>query len=107
MTGHPEVPSRHRFLIELCLSHVVPFFWNGPGLLLISRGGLDAVLADLDWRGIRILGLDGFELDGAVVHPRLDLIYDAERVPAFPTPREVIETRPDDLWVDVTIGQIL
>jgi hypothetical protein len=99
-----EAPQRHRILIDICLANLVPFLWQGPGLLLIDRAGLGSVLAELDRRNIRVLGLDGFELDGAVVHPRLDLIYDADRVPGFPSPEEVIETWPDDVWVDVTIS---
>lgn len=104
MNGVSEVPPRHRLLIDICLAHLVPFLWQGPGLLLISRAGVGAVLAELERRSITVLGLDGFELDGALVRPRLDLIYDSDRVPGFPSPDEVIATWPDDVWVDVTTG---
>lgn len=111
----PEVPavmsstrvsSEHRLLIDLCLQHLVVFLWQGPGLLLISRKRLSAVLDDLANRGIPVVGLEGFELDDQEVHPRLDLIFDADRLPGFPTPREAIETWRDDVWVDVTIGNL-
>lgn len=98
------VPSEHRVLIDLCLQHLVQFFWQGPGLLLISRRGISIVLDDLSQRGIPVLGLEGFELDGKEVHPRLDLIFDADRIPGFPTAQEAIETWPEDVWIDVTIG---
>jgi hypothetical protein len=97
------VPQEHRLLIELCFRHLVHFFWQGPGLLLISRKGLLQVLRDLEAGGAFILGLEGFEVDGVGVHPRLDLVFDSGRVPGFPTPQEVIETWPDDVWVDVTV----
>jgi|BarGraNGADG00212_1021973.scaffolds.fasta_scaffold33302_2 hypothetical protein len=101
-----EVLSDHRRLIDLCLRYLVPFFWQGPGLLLISRKGLPAILNDLATHGVPILGLDGFELVGAEVNPRLDLIFDSERVPGFPTAQEAIEVWPDEVWVDVTIGPV-
>jgi hypothetical protein len=102
-----EASSEHRLLIDLCLRHLVPFFWQGPGLLLISRKGLPAILNDLETRGLEVLGVDGFELAGSEVNPRLDLIFDAGRVPGFPTAHEAIEVWPDEIWVDVTIGEVV
>jgi hypothetical protein len=98
--------NEHRLLIEICLQHLVQFFWQGPGLLLISRRGIAQVLNDLADRGIRVLGLEGFDLDGKDVHPRLDLIFDVDRLPGFPVPLEAIETWPEDVWVDVTIANV-
>jgi hypothetical protein len=106
MTSSVSASNEHRLLIDICLRHRVQFFWQGPGLLLISRKGITLVLADLAGRGIRVVGLEGFELDGKVVHPRLDLIFDADRLPGFPTPLEAIETWPNDVWVDVTIESL-
>lgn len=94
----------HRLLIELCLQLEVAFLWFGHGLLIIDRKGLACVLATLDKQAAEVVGLDGFELDGRDVHPRLDLIYDSARLPGFPSPAEVIQTWPEDVWVDVTIG---
>jgi hypothetical protein len=104
MSPSPSASNEHRLLIDICLQHVVQFFWRGPGLLLISPKGIARVLSDLDDRGIRVVGLEGFELDGEDVHPRLDLIFDADRLPGFPTALEVIKTWPGDAWVDVTIA---
>lgn len=106
MNMRAEAPARHRLLIDLCLRHLVPFFWQGPGLLLISRVGLDEILGELKRREVRILGLDAFELDGADVHPRLDLIYDVDRLPGFPSPLDAVAVWPREVWVDVTIGAI-
>lgn len=106
MTPPVSASSEHRLLIDICLQHLVQFFWQGPGLLLISRKGVALVLADLADRGIRVVGLEGFELDGKEVHPRLDLVFDADRLPGFPTPLEAIEAWPDDVWVDVTIANL-
>jgi hypothetical protein len=112
----PEIPAmtkplvsasdEHRFLIDVCLQQLVYFFWQGPGLLLISGKGIAKVLCDLADRGVHVVGLEGFELDGGEVHPRLDLIFDADRLPGFPTPLEAIETWPDEVWVDVTLADI-
>jgi hypothetical protein len=74
----------------------------GPSFLLISRRGVDAVLADLEERSARILGLEGFELAGEKIHPRIDLIFDADRLPGFPSPRDFIAMWPDNVWIDVT-----
>jgi hypothetical protein len=103
MTGAEATPEQ-RLLIDLCLRFLTRFFWQGPGLLLIDRGGIVPVLQELEHRDVAVLGLEGFELDGADVLPRLDLVFDSERVPGFPTPQEAIETWPDSVWIDVTIG---
>ena len=102
-----EPLTEHRLLIDLCLRHVVAFFWQGPGLLLINARGLPAILSNLAQRGVPVLGLEGFELDGDKVVPRLDLIYDADRLPGFPTPEYATATWPSNVWVDVTIGLVL
>jgi hypothetical protein len=107
MTPSVSASNEHRLLIDLCLRHLVNFFWLGPGLLLISRKGVALVLEDLADRGIRVVGLEGFDLDGKDVHPRLDLIFDADRLPGFPAPQEAIETWPEDVWVDVTIASLV
>jgi hypothetical protein len=101
-----QASAEHRLLIELCLGHLIPFYWTGPGLLLISRQGADAVLADLDKRGARILGLEGFELVGDEIRPRLDLIFDADRLPGFPSPRDAMALWPDNVWIDITLDSI-
>lgn len=104
MTAPTPVPSDDRLLIHLCLSHSVPFFWRGPGLLLLSRRGLEAILSDLAAEGIPVVGMEAFELDGADVHPRLDLIFDADRLPGFPVAHDAVAVWPADVWVDVTLG---
>jgi hypothetical protein len=101
-----QASAEHRLLIELCLGHLIPFYWTGPGLLLISRQGADAVLADLDKRGARILGLEGFELVGDEIRPRLDLIFDADRLPGFPSPQDAMALWPDNVWIDITLDSI-
>ena len=104
MSGDSGVSREERLLMELCLEHVVYFVWQGPGLLRIDRTGLDVILNDIVGRGIPILGLEGFELNGKEVHPRLDLIFDADRVPAFPPALEAFQTWPEEIWVNVTIS---
>lgn len=99
-----EATPEQRLLVEVCLQHLIAFLWRGPGLLLVSRQGLPTLLSVLASKRVRVLGMEAFELEGAAVHPRLDLIYDADRLPGFPSPDEVIETWPDDVWVDVTIS---
>lgn len=101
-----EASAEHRLLIDLCLRYLVPFLWQGPGLLAISRRGLDAILVDLVEQGIDVIGMEAFELDGNDVHPRLDLIFDAGRLPGFPGALDTLAVWPDDVWVDVTTGAI-
>jgi hypothetical protein len=52
MSSPTEASAEHRFLIDLCLNHLVPFFWQSLGLLLISRSGLPLILADLNARDV-------------------------------------------------------
>jgi hypothetical protein len=95
--------DHHRALIEACLRLGVYFTWRGPGALLIAQPGAKGVLDDVVGKGYRVLGYDGFELDGADIHPRLDLIYDAERRPDISDPAAVVEGWPP-VWVDVVLG---
>lgn len=107
MSTSPEVSNQHRLLIGMCLHHRIPFYWQGPGLLLISRRRLDYLLKNIKKRGWEVIGLDAFELDGVDIHPRLDLIFDCDRLPGFPSAEETIAVWPEDLWVDVAIGGTL
>jgi hypothetical protein len=83
-----------------------PIFLAEPWLLLISRKGIKLVLDQLASRDIPVLGLEGFELHGSDVRPLLDLIYDKDGVTGFPEPVEVIQTWPEDVWIDVTISNL-
>ncbi|HWG72898.1 MAG TPA: hypothetical protein VG184_02455 [Acidimicrobiales bacterium] len=71
--------------------------------MLISGSGVGAVLRDVAAAGERVLGLDGFELDSSVIHPRLDLIFDPSRGPVR-DPVSVVDEWGHDVWVDVTLG---
>jgi hypothetical protein len=99
-----EVSFHHRLLIDLCLLNNVPFYWSGPGLLLISRRGIGQVLEELSRRRIPVLGLDGFEFDGKELTSRMDLIFDSEISPSTLTPTKLVSTWPEGIWVDVTLG---
>lgn len=104
MTSRLGAPMEHRLLIDICRQHHVRLFWQRNGRLLISRRGITSVLGDLVGRGLCVAGLEGFELDGQDLHPRLDLIFNVGRQAPAGTPQRVIETWPDDVWVDVTIA---
>ena len=71
---------------------------------MISRKGIETVIRDVVTAGHKVLGYEGFELDGAVIHPRLDLIYDVERRPDVSDPTQVVARWPDDIWVDVVLA---
>jgi hypothetical protein len=92
----------HRLLIDACLSHGVPFFWRGPGTLLISGAGLRPVLEDVKSSGETVIGLEGFEFESTVIHPRLDLIYDASVAPQGGAVSVGAGWGPA-VWIDVTL----
>jgi hypothetical protein len=94
----------HRALIAACLKHNVPFYWRGSGTLLIAGTGIRAVLQEVRTEGHKILGLEGFELESSVIHPRLDLIFDASRLPVTIDPILVAADWPGDVWVDVSLS---
>ena len=96
--------ARQRIVIEACLRHKIPFFWRSTGTLLISGTGIRTVLRDLSAQGSRILGLEGFELEGPVIHPRLDLIFDASRRPDIDDASAIVANWPEGVWVDVSIA---
>ena len=92
--------ATHRTLIEACLRNGVPFFWRGPGTMLISGRGLRDVILDVLESGEEILGLEGFELEGQVIHPRIDLIFDSK---TRADPLAAIAQWDQDIWVDVML----
>jgi hypothetical protein len=92
----------HRLLINACLRNRTYFFWQGPGTMLIAGTGIRTVLIDVIESGAKVLGLEGFELDGAVIHPRLDLIFDSGRRPNR-DPLTVVTSWGQDVWIDVTL----
>ena len=103
-SGAPDLAT-HRVLIDACLRHGVYFLWRGAGTLLISGKGVTTILRDVIPQGHVVLGCEGFELDGAVIHPRLDLIFLPERRPDVADPCDVIETWPEEIWVDVYLAE--
>ena len=93
--------TKHRILIDACLKNNVWFFWHGAGTMLIDRAKLPLVLREVQNAGYEVLGLEGFEMESLDIHPRLDLIYDAERRPEDGL--TILETWPDGVWVDVVL----
>ena len=108
--GESEVPAlstlaatpAQRMLIRVCLDNGVPFFWRGPGTLLIAQPGLAGILRDMTVSGAIVLGFEGFEIESTDLHPRLDLIFDASRRPDA-NPAQVASDWPADVWIDVAI----
>jgi hypothetical protein len=94
--------ERQRLLIDACLSHRVPFWWQGTGTLLISSAGARSVIEELESLGEKVIGVEAFELESTVIHPRLDLIYDASVAPRG-GPAALVTEWGDDLWLDVTL----
>jgi hypothetical protein len=103
MTQPGAATDSQRLLIGACLDKGVPFFWRGPGTLLIERSGLDAILPVINAAGATVLGFDGFEMESTDIHPRLDLIFDASARPEVQDPLSAILEWPADVWVDVAL----
>lgn len=104
MTAGDRLPHEaQRVLIDTCLRHGVPFWWHGPGTLLISGAGVRAVIEGVESSGEKVIGLEGFELESTVIHPRLDLIYDASVAPRGGA-TSVAVGWGEDIWVDVTLS---
>lgn len=103
MTRPGAATESQRLLIGACLDKGVPFFWRGPGTLLIERSGLDSILPVVHAAGATVLGFDGFEMESTNVHPRLDLIFDASARPEVRDPLSAILEWPADVWVDVAL----
>src|SRR5438093_8482033 len=101
MTSPENGLHEHRVLIDACLRNRVPFWWRDPGTLLISVTGIAAVRRDVLTSGWKVIGLEGFELEGSDIHPRLDLIFDSDRRPDVTDVAAVVERWPREIWVDV------
>ena len=97
--------STQRILIEACLRDLVAFYWHGPSLLLIRRGGLESILSELAERRLSILALNAFDFDGTFARPRDDLRYDADHHPGMRGPEHAIRLWPEDVWVQVIIAE--
>ena len=98
----PGPTPGERTLIDACFASGVPFLWRGPGSLLIAQTGVIEVTRSLTAAGLVVLGFEGFELDGAAIHPRIDLIFDTARRPNADA-LTVLAGWPPDVWIDVTV----
>ena len=94
----------HRLLIDWCLSLGVPFFWFGPGTLLISGRGAVEVIRSIESAGERVIGIEGFELESSDVHPRLDLIFDASLTDLDTNASFVAEEWGAGVWLEVVLS---
>jgi len=103
MTARSRATDSQRQLIDACLRLGVPFWWQGPGTLLISARGVGAVIEDVESSGMRVVGLEGFELTSPDIHPRLDLIYDARAAPGSGA-AAVVADWDASVWVDVALS---
>lgn len=101
--GDRMPPEAQRILIDTCLILGVSFWWHGPGTLLISGAGVRAVIERVESSGAKVIGLEGFELESAVIHPRLDLIYDASTAPRDGA-TSVASGWGEEVWVDITLS---
>jgi hypothetical protein len=101
----PRGPSPgQRALIDACLANGVPFLWSSPGTMLIAPSGVIDVVRSITADGLVVLGFEGFELErSGRHHPRLDLIFDAERRPDISDPLTVVAGWPPDVWIDVAV----
>jgi hypothetical protein len=90
--------------MSLCDRLGIPYDRRSPGTVLVHRAAVEHVLRAAVADGSFVLGLDGFEIDGPYVVPRMDLIYDGSTawhsVPAFDALRHFDE----DVWVDITLA---
>lgn len=102
--GWDDLPQSQVLLISLCFQLGIDFLWRGPSELLIPRIGASRLVDELEQQGVTILGFEGFELVGEDVHPRIDLIYDAERAQPGASARSVIASWPSDVWVELVLG---
>jgi hypothetical protein len=93
----------HRALIAACLRHRVPFFWRGPGTMLIASPGIEAVFAEVTSQGFEILGIEGFKVDPAV-RPQLDMIVDNTAGHPHRDPATTARSWGDDIWIDVALA---
>ncbi len=60
------------------------------------------MIEEVESAGEVVIGLEGFELERAIIHPRLDLIYDAHR--AYRGGRDaVLAEWGSEVWVGVVL----
>lgn len=102
MTAEQWDNRAHLATAEVCMQLGVPFFWRGPGTMLVAGSGLADVLRELGARGHQVIGLEGFDMVSPKIHPRLDLIFDADR-PKNPDARTFSAGWPTDVWVDIAL----
>src|SRR5262245_26106238 len=98
----PSWMPYQRALVDACFRQRVPFRWHGPGTFLIDIGGAAGVIEAVTLRGFKVLALEGFEIEGLVIHPRIDLLWDVERSPdsAF----DALKRFGPGIWVDISLA---
>lgn len=90
-----------RVVMDACDRLGIKYDRRSQGTLLIPRSGVEAVLRDVIAAGYVVLGLEGFELDGPYIRPRMDLIYDSDR--ASSAVFDVLVRFDENVWVDVVL----
>jgi len=90
-------------VMDACIRLGIEFDRRSRGTLLIARRGVELVLRDVMAAGFEVIGLEGFERLGTVIHPRLDLIYDRDRTTV--SALDALARFGDDVWVDVVLAQ--
>jgi hypothetical protein len=88
--------------MEACTRLGIQFDRPSRGTLLIARRGVEPVLRDVMAAGFEVIGLEGFERFGPIIHPRLDLIYDRDRTTV--SALDALARFGDDVWVDVVLA---
>jgi hypothetical protein len=87
----------------------VPIMYRS-GLDLVSASDMPVILAALGRKGLRVLGIEGFALDGAAIIPDMMAIAD------FSSPRSADQSVADahsfiaslgseELWYSVTVSE--
>jgi hypothetical protein len=90
-----------RVVMDACDRLGIRYDRRSRGTLLVPRSGVEVVLRDVIAAGYIVLGLEGFELDGPYIRPRMDLIYDSDRTPTAVF--DVLAQFDDDVWVDIVL----
>jgi hypothetical protein len=91
-----------RVVMDACARLGINYDLRSPGTLLVARSEVEKVLRDVMDAAYDVLGLEGFEVEGRVIHPRLDLIYDRDRT--TDTALDALARFDKGVWVDIVLA---
>lgn len=98
LAGDKSLFQAHLAIIEACMALGVWVDWQGWGTILVEGKGAARVIRRLEEQRLRVLGMEGFDLESTVISARPDLVFDASEGTSV---SRALSGWGEEIWVNV------